>query len=285
MTNKKSLEITPIKIVHERILNSTICSGLTNTTLANDTEDIFKSNERYEKYFSEDMPVKTRMIITYFTIFNGTDHRHLSDHGTVKLIQWSFESLLTNNIPPAWSKSLLSVSVHSWTRDCADQAIYAEVVAVFGNKIKVALIEKILKMITVEPINMGGVILANFIVSSHIKVVPGSVFKAFLSIENLPKDDLENSTVTELIEESISDLLNDFLTSEFNDASQSGRSVDWSYNITYKAETFKARVLSVTGDYVELCVLLAPHKDNMEKIQHSLEQLIEFCLQEYTVTK
>merc|ERR1712142_761686 len=141
LTKKNSIEIKQSLIVHERVLNSTICSGLTNTTLPKKTEDIFASNTRYEQYFSEEMPVKTRIITTYFTIFNGTDHRHLSDQGTVKLIRWSFESLLTNNIPPAWAKSLTSVLVHSWARDCADQAIYAEVVAVFGENIKVSLIE------------------------------------------------------------------------------------------------------------------------------------------------
>ena len=231
------------------------------------------------------MPVKTRILTAYFTIFNGTDHRHLSDQGTIQLILWSFESLLTNNIPPAWALSLSSVQVYSWARDCADQAIYAEVVAVFAENIKVSLIEKILRMITIEPVNMGGVILANFIISSHIKVVPGSVYKAFLTIENIPENEFKNTTVIDLIEESISKLLKDFLRFEFDGAHQKGKSVDWSYNITYKAETFKAKVLSMKAEFVEVYVLVAPHEDSKKKIQNSLEQLIKFCMKEYTVTR
>ena len=285
VAKKDSIDIQQSLIVHERVLNTTICSGLTNTTLPNKTEDIFTSNTRYQQYFSEDMPVKTRILTTYFTIFNGTDHRHLSDQGTIRLIRWSFESLLTNNIPPAWSLSLSSVVVHSWARDCEDQAIYAEVVAVFADNIKVSLIEKIMKMITIEPVNMGGVILANFIISSHIKVVPGSVYKAFLTIENIPEEDFENTTVTDLIEESISGLLKDFLSFEFDGANHMGKSVDWSYNITYKAETFKARVLSIRAEFVEVYVLVAPHQDSEKKILSSLEQLINFCMKEYTFTR
>ena len=285
MAKKTSIEIKPSFIIHERILNSTVCSGVTNHTLGKKKDDIFMSNRQYEEYFSEDMPVKTRIVTAFFTIFNGSDHRHLSDHETVQLVKWSFKSLLTNNIPPAWSKSLRRVTVHSWARDCEDQAIYAEVVAVFEEKIKVALIEKILKMITAEPINMGGVILANFIISSQIKVVPGSVYKAFITITNIPKDEFENSTTTQLIDQSITDLLGDFLSFEFDAGTHSVGSVDWSYNITYKAETFKARVMSVTADFVELYVLVAPHKDNQEKIQKSIQELIEYCKKEYTMTK
>ena len=140
-------------------------------------------------------------------------------------------------------------------------------------------------MITVEPVNMGGVILANFIVSSHIKVVPGSVYKAFLTIDNIPVGDFANTTITDLIQESIFDLLTDFLSFEFDDGHHDGKSVDWSYNITYKSETFKTRVLSVTARYVEVYVLVAPHKENSKKIQNSLDQLVNFCLKEYTVIK
>ena len=285
MVKKKSISIEPSLIIHERISNSTICSGLTNKTLGEKTEDIFMGNKLYEEYFTEDMPVKTRIISTFFTIVNGSDHRHLSDYDTVKLVRWSFESLLTNNIPPAWSKSLQSVVVHSWARDCADQAIYAEVVAVFEEGIKVALIEKILKMITAEQISMGRVILANFIISSQIKVVPGSVYKAFITIDNLPKEEFDNSTTTELIKESISDLLSDFLSFEFDGGTQSRGSVDWSYNITYKAKTFKAKVLSIRAEYIELYILVAPQRDNLQKIQKSLDDLIQYCLKEYKIPK
>ena len=282
---KKTISITRSFILSEWIMNSSSCSGLTNHSLGNITEDMFLINNQYEAYLTEDMPPKTRILSTYFTIFNGSDHRNLSNHDTVQLIEWSFTSLLTNNIPPAWSLSLSRVTVHSWARDCEDQAIYAEVVAVFGEKIKIALIEKILKLITEEPVNMGGVVLVNFVASSHIKVVPGSVYKAFLKIDNLDKEDFENTTTTQLIQNTIKDLLNDFLSFEFDAETPGVGSVDWSYNITYKPETFKVTVMPITSDRVSVYVLVAPDTANKEKIQTSLDNLIKHCTETYQVFK
>ena len=160
----------------------------------------------------------------------------------------------------------------------------AEVNAFFGEKIKVALIEKIFRMMTKEPISMGGVIMANFIVSSHIKVLPGSVYKSFLKVNNIPEGDFENSTVIKLLEEGITNVLNELMTVEFNvDAGQVG-SVDWSYNITYKAKTFKVKVLRISADYLEVYVLVAPSKDKEERIKKIFDELINFCTKSITTT-
>ena len=174
------------------------------------------------------------------------------------------------------------MKVVQWARSCKDQAIYAEVKAAFSKEVAIELVEKVLKFLTRGEIKTTGVTMANFQFNSHIKVINGSVFKSFLKIDGVKDEDWEDEEKVEALRIGLKEVLQNPLAENFDPMEEKVGTVDWSFNITYKPETFKTEVFKLSKDHVCLYILVSPGEGNLARVKKALTMAMAACQEENT---
>ena len=206
----------------------------------------------------------------------------MSDTETEDLLLESFSNFVANNIPPTWWAERKEVKVVQWARSCKDQAIYAEVKAAFSKEVAIELVEKVLKFLTRGEIKTTGVTMANFQFNSHIKVINGSVFKSFLKIDGVKDEDWDDEEKVEALRIGLKEVLQNPLAENFDPTEEKVGTVDWSFNITYKPETFKTEVFKLSKDHVCLYILVSPGEGNLARVKKALTMAMAACQEENT---
>ena len=192
----------------------------------------------------------------------------------------SFSNFVANNIPPTWWAERQEVKVVEWARSCKDQAIYAEVKAAFSKEVAIELVEKVLKFLTRGQIKTNGVTMANFEFNSHIKVINGSVFKSFLKIDGVKDEDWEDEEKVEALRMGLKEVLQTPLAENFDPTEERVGTVDWSFNVTYKPETFKTEIFELGKDHVCLYILVSPGEGNFARVKQALKMAMTACQEE-----
>lgn len=172
------------------------------------------------------------------------------------------------------------MKVVQWARSCKDQAIYAEVKAAFSKEVAIELVEKVLKFLTRGQIKTNGVTMANFEFNSHIKVINGSVFKSFLKIDGVKDEDWEDEEKVEALRMGLKEVLQTPLAENFDPTEERVGTVDWSFNVTYKPETFKTEIFELSKDHVCLYILVSPGEGNFARVKQALKMAATACQEE-----
>jgi hypothetical protein len=122
--------------------------------------------------------------------------------------------------------------------------------------------------------------MGNFEFNSHIKVINGSVFKTFLMLEGIAEDAWEDEETVSAIRAGLDTVLHVTLAEQFDPAEETVGTVDWSYNQTYRPETFKTEVLRVSREHVCLYILVSPGAGNLARVRASIRQAVAACGEE-----
>ena len=184
---------------------------------------------------------------------------------------------MANNIPPLWWAQRRLVRVVAWARSCKDQAIHVEVMVMFTKEVAIQLVQRVLTFLAKGSVTTMAVTMANFHFNSHIKVINGSVVKTFLKVGGLTEEEWEEEEVMGSVRVGLEGVLQEAFQARFAASEEELGTVDWSFNLTYRPETFKSEVLEVVRSHACLYTLVSPGPGTLGRVTGGLAAAVGRC--------